>query len=125
MVCNKAFIQKSKQVHKCLHSVERPCSCNVYNKTFFIMINLQHINAYIVVSALIKGGAKITHVLQIIVISFFFQYKKLSTPKQPLINALLNTYIDYSITEHYIGKMASYLPYARPEPLLKVLHHIY
>jgi hypothetical protein len=46
------------------------------------------------------------------------------TPKQPVINAVLITYIDYSITENYIGKMASFLPYTRPEPLLKVLHHI-
>ena len=41
------------------------------------------------------------------------------TPKQPVINAVLITYIGYSITENYI------LPYTRPEPLLKVLHHIY
>jgi len=47
------------------------------------------------------------------------------TPKQPVINAVLITYIDYSITENYIGKMASLLPYTRPEPLLKVLYHIY
>ena len=46
------------------------------------------------------------------------------TPKQPVINAVLITYIDYSITENYIGKMASFLPYTRPEPLLKVLHHV-
>ena len=46
-------------------------------------------------------------------------------PKQPVINAVLITYIDYSITENYIGKMASFLPYTRPEPLLKILHHIY
>ena len=45
-------------------------------------------------------------------------------PKQPVINADLITYIDYSITENYTGKMAS-LPCTRPEPLLKVLHHIY
>ena len=57
---------------------------------------------------------------------FYFQYKKIMlTPKQPVINAVLITYIDYSITENYIGKMASFLPYTRPEPLLKVLHHIY
>ena len=56
----------------------------------------------------------------------YFQYKKImSTPKQPVINAVLITYIDYSITENYIGKMASFLPCTRPEPLLKVLHHIY
>jgi len=47
------------------------------------------------------------------------------TPKHPVINAVLITYIDYSIKENYIGKMASFLPYARPESLLKVLHHIY
>jgi len=40
------------------------------------------------------------------------------TPKQPVINAVLITYIDYSITENYTGKMASFLPYTRPEPLL-------
>ena len=49
----------------------------------------------------------------------------MSTPKQPVINAVLITCINYSITENYIGKMASFLPYTRPEPLLKVLHHIY
>ena len=37
----------------------------------------------------------------------YFQHKKnMSTPKQPVINAVLITYIDYSITENYIGKMA-------------------
>ena len=46
-------------------------------------------------------------------------------PKQPVTNAALITYIDYSFTENYIGKMVSFLPYTRPEPLLKVLHHIY
>ena len=46
------------------------------------------------------------------------------TPKQPVINAVLITYIDYSITENYIGKMASSLQYTRPDPLLKVLHRI-
>ena len=56
----------------------------------------------------------------------YFQYKKImSTPKQPVINAVLIIYIDYSITENYIGKMASFLHYTRPVPLLKVLHHIY
>jgi len=29
------------------------------------------------------------------------------TPKQPVINAVLITYFDYSITQKYIGKMAS------------------
>ena len=63
---------------------------------------------------------------QIIVTFFNFQYKIIMlTPKQPVINAVLITYIDYSITENYIGKMASFLPYTRPKPLLKVLHHIY
>ena len=47
------------------------------------------------------------------------------TSEQPVINAVLITCIDYSITENYIGKMASFLPYTRPEPLLKVLRHIY
>ena len=47
------------------------------------------------------------------------------TPKQPVINAVLITYIDYSIMENYIVKMASSLPYTWPEPLLKVLYHIY
>ena len=32
------------------------------------------------------------------------------TPKQPVINTVLITYIDYSVTENYIGKMASFLP---------------
>ena len=54
-----------------------------------------------------------------------FNIKIALTPKQPVINEVLITYIDYSITENYIGKMASFLPYTRPEPLLKVLHHIY
>ena len=62
---------------------------------------------------------------QIIATLFIFNIKKMSTPKQPVINAVLITYIDYSFTENYIGKMASFLPYTRPEPLLKVLHHIY
>ena len=58
--------------------------------------------------------------------SVCFQYKKIVlTPKQPVINAVLITYVDYLIMENYIGKMASFLPYTRPEPLLKVLHHIY
>ena len=58
--------------------------------------------------------------------SVYFQYKKImSTPKQPVINAVLINYINYSITENYIGNTASFLPYTRPEPLLKVLHHIY
>jgi len=47
------------------------------------------------------------------------------TPKQRVINAVSITYIDYSIMENYIGKMASFLPYTRPEPLHKLLHHIY
>ena len=43
----------------------------------------------------------------------YFQYKKImSTPKQPEINAVLITYINYSNTENYIGKMASpFLPH--------------
>ena len=56
----------------------------------------------------------------------YFQYKKItSTSKQPVINAVSITYINYSITDNYIGKMASFLLYTRPEPLLEVLHHIY
>ena len=47
------------------------------------------------------------------------------TPKQPVINAVLINYIDYSINENYIEEMASCLPYTRPEPLLRVLDHIY
>ena len=47
------------------------------------------------------------------------------TSKQTVINAVLITYIDYSITKNYIGKMASFLPYTRPEPHLKARHHIY
>ena len=47
------------------------------------------------------------------------------TPKQPVINAVLITYINYSITENYIGKMESSVPYTCLKPLLKVLHHIY
>ena len=31
----------------------------------------------------------------------------MSTPKQPVITAVLITYINYSITENYIGKMGS------------------
>ena len=62
----------------------------------------------------VQGGAKRTHVFQIIVTLFTFNIKKImSTPKQPVINAVLITYIDYSITENYIGKMASFLPYTR------------
>jgi hypothetical protein len=50
----------------------------------------------------------------------YFQYNKImSTPKQPVINAVLITHIDYSFTENYIET------YTRTEPLLKVLHHIY
>ena len=56
---------------------------------------------------------------------FIFNIKNYVNTKKPLINAVLITYIDYSITENYIGKMASFLPYSRPEPLLKVLLHIY
>jgi len=33
------------------------------------------------------------------------------TPKQTVINSVLIAYIDYSITENYIGKIASFLPY--------------
>ena len=47
------------------------------------------------------------------------------TQKKPVIHAVLIAYIEYSIMENYTGNMASFLPYTRPEPLLKVLHHIY
>jgi len=61
-----------------------------------------------------------------IILTFLFQRKKIIlTLKQPVINVILITYIDYSIMENYIGKMASFLPYKRPETLLKFLHHIY
>ena len=74
----------------------------------------------------IDSGAKRTDFISNTCNFFYFQYKKIMlTPKQPAINAVLITYIDYSITENYIGKMASFLPYTRPEPLLKVLHRIY
>jgi len=74
----------------------------------------------------IHSGVKRTHFFLPIIVNFYFQYKNIMlTPKQPVINAVLITYIDYSITENYIGKMASFLPYTSPEPLLKVLHHIY
>ena len=50
--------------------------------------------------------------VKIIVTFFYFQYKRIIlTPKQPVINAVSITYIHYSITENYIGKMASFLPY--------------
>jgi len=58
-----------------------------------------------------------------IIVTFYFQYKKIMfTPKQPVINVVLITYIDYSITENYIRKIASFLPYRWPELLLKVMH---
>ena len=57
--------------------------------------------------AVIKGGAKRTHVFSNNCNFVYFQYKKImSTPKQPVINVVLITHIDYSITENYIGKMA-------------------
>ena len=49
----------------------------------------------------------------------------MSTPKQPVINTVFITYINYSTKENYIAKMASFLPYTRPGPLLTVLLHIY
>jgi len=58
----------------------------------------------------IQGGAKGMHDFSNNCNFVYFQYKKImSTPKQPVINAVLITYIDYSITENYIGKMASLL----------------
>ena len=75
---------------------------------------------------MVHSGAKRTHFFSNNCNFLNFQYKKIMlTPKQPVINAVLITYIVYSITENYIGKTASFLPYTRPEPLLKVLHHIY
>jgi len=56
---------------------------------------------------------------------FIFNIKNYINTKKPVINAVLITYIDYSITENYIGKMAPFLPYTRPEPLFKILHHNY
>jgi hypothetical protein len=44
----------------------------------------------------------------------------MSTPKQPVINSVLITYIDYLITENYIEKMASFLPYTHPVNLVSV-----
>jgi hypothetical protein len=44
----------------------------------------------------------------------------MSTPKQPVINPVLITYIDYSITENDIGKMASFLPYTHPVNMVSV-----
>ena len=37
----------------------------------------------------------------------------MSTPKQLVINAVLITYINYAITENYIGKMTSFLQYTQ------------
>ena len=73
----------------------------------------------------IPGGAKRPHVFQIIVTLFIFNIKKLCQHQTTCNKCSLITYINYSITENYIGKMASFLPYTHPEPLLKVLHHIY
>ena len=61
----------------------------------------------------IPGGAKSKHVFQIILTLFIFSIKKVATQKQPVINAVLISYINYSITENYIGKMASFLPYTQ------------
>ena len=77
----------------------------MYHKLYIIFstVNTQHIQK----PDVIQGGAKRTHVFQIIVTLFIFNIKKImSTPKQPVINAVLITYIDYSITENYIGKMS-------------------
>ncbi len=49
----------------------------------------------------------------------------MSMPKQPVINAVLITYINYSITENYIRKMASsFLPYmqSRASPQTSASH---
>ena len=51
---------------------------------------------------IIQGGAKRTHVFQIIVTLFIFNIKKIIlTPKQPVINSVLIIYIYYSIKENY------------------------
>ena len=93
--------------------ITETCSIVGYNKLFSLTVN-------------IPSGAKRTHVFQITVTLFIFNIKIIiSTPKQPVINSVLITYSNHSITDNYIGKMASFLPYTRPEPLLKVLHHIY
>ena len=68
-----------------------------------------HHQAFItfLLNSFIQDGAKRTHVFSNNCNFVYFQYKKImSTPKQPVINAVLITYIDYSITENYIGKMA-------------------
>jgi len=53
---------------------------------------------------IVQCGAKRTHVIQIIITLFIFNIKKImSPPKQPVINAVLITYIDYSFTENYIA----------------------
>jgi putative effector of murein hydrolase len=45
--------------------------------------------------SIIKDGAKRTHVFQIIVTLFIFNIKKvMSTPKQPVINPVLITYVE-------------------------------
>ena len=91
--------------------------------SFCVVQTWRHLAAKV---GMYRVAQKRTHVFQIIVTSFIFNIKKItSTPKQPVINAVFITYINYSITENYIGKMASFLPYTRPEPLLTVLHHIY
>jgi len=49
-----------------------------------------------------QGGAKTTHVFQTIVTLLICNIKKIMlTPKQPVINAVLINYSDYSITENY------------------------
>jgi len=56
----------------------------------------------------------------------YFQHERnILTSKQTVVNGILITYIDYSITENYIGKMVSFSPYTRQETLLKLLRHIY
>ena len=45
----------------------------------------------------------------------------MSTPNQPVINAVFITYTNYSITENYIGKMASFLAYTRPDIYLPAI----
>ena len=104
---------------------DRQCSVRFVDLLYFIS-SQYYVPANFAPLNIIPGGAKRTHVFSNNCNFVYFQYKKImSTPKQLVINAVLITYINYSITENYIGKMASFLPYTRPEPLLTVLHHIY
>ena len=55
----------------------------------------------------------------------YFQYKKIIlTPKQPAINAVLITYIDYSITENYRVVQKERISFRRC-PVAPHAHQIY